>query len=112
MSKRKLEFVKIDSNYINYLREFDLKVSYNQKELKKDSRPFIGVLFEINRKKYYAPLSSANNNKKEKIDLMYERFKNIGISPLDIFFITNRKGKLLSYINLNNMIPVEENNII
>lgn len=112
MSKKKFEFVKIDSNYINYLKNFDSNVGYNQKELKKDNRPFIGVLIYVNNKKYYAPLSSANNNKKLKFDRMYQRYNKIGISPIDIFFIKDKDNKLLSVINLNNMIPVKENNII
>lgn len=51
-----LILVRIDSEYCNYLRLFDNKVPYNYNE--KELRPFIGVLFEVNDCKYFAPLSS------------------------------------------------------
>ena len=37
-----LILVKLDTDYCNYLRQFDLKVTYNYKE--KELRPFIGGL--------------------------------------------------------------------
>ena len=42
---KSFKIVKIDSNYCDYLRKYDNKVSYNAglKEL----RPFVGVLFRI-----------------------------------------------------------------
>ena len=41
---KNLKIVKVDSNYCDYLRQFDNKVpyNYNNKELK----PFIGILFK------------------------------------------------------------------
>ena len=53
---QKFKIVKIDSNYCDYLRKYDNKVSYNAGM--KDLRPFIGVLFNINDIEYFAPLSS------------------------------------------------------
>ena len=41
--KKKLVLVKLDSNYCDYLRNFDDKVPYNYGN--KENRPFIGVLF-------------------------------------------------------------------
>ena len=46
---------KLD-NILDYLRNFDYRVSYNANE--KELRPFVGVLFEIGEIKYFAPLSS------------------------------------------------------
>ena len=51
-----LILVRLDSKYCDYLRQFDKKVPYNYD--KKELRPFIGVLFEVNDCKYFAPLSS------------------------------------------------------
>ena len=51
-----LILVKLNSKYCDYLRQFDKKVPYNYD--KKELRPFIGVLFEVNDFKYFAPLSS------------------------------------------------------
>lgn len=91
----KLFLVKIDYKYCNYLRKFDNKVPYNMD--KKELRPFIGVLFEINKCKYFAPLSSP----KEKHKTMR--------SSIDFLKIDNGN---LGAINFNNMIPVADGNII
>ena len=54
--KEKILLVRIDSKYCDYLREFDNKVPYNYNE--KELRPFVGVLFKIDKLMYFAPLSS------------------------------------------------------
>ncbi len=54
--KESLILVRLDTEYCNYLRKFDDKVPYNYNE--KELRPFVGVLFEVNNCKYFAPLSS------------------------------------------------------
>lgn len=48
----KLYYIK--NNYIEYLRQFDIKVAENKKE----SRPYIGIVLQIESIKYYAPFSS------------------------------------------------------
>ena len=97
MSKMSKSFkiIKVDYNYCNYLRKYDNRVSYNAgiKEL----RPFIGVLFTVEDKEYFAPLSSP----KEK----HRNLKN----TLDLIKIDNGD---LGVINFNNMIPVTNNNYI
>ena len=110
MKKEKLRIIKVNPNYIEYLRKFDSKVQFNQIELKKDNKPFLGVLFSIHNKKYYVPISSANT--KEKLKVIYDKYKQIGKSPIDIIFITDKSKKLLSVLNLNNMIPIVESSII
>ena len=52
----KFKLVVIDSNYCDYLRKFDKKVTYNKNE--KALRPFAGVLFTLKDIEYFAPLSS------------------------------------------------------
>ncbi|HOZ54282.1 MAG TPA: type III toxin-antitoxin system ToxN/AbiQ family toxin [Bacilli bacterium] len=89
------EIVKIDSEYCDYLRGFDARVTYNKNE--KSLRPFLGALIEINNCKYFAPLSSPKPK--------HEKMKNI------IDFIKIDGGKL-GAINFNNMIPVKENNYV
>ena len=42
--------VRLDYNYCDYLRQFDNKVPYNKN--KKELRPFIGILFQINNCHY------------------------------------------------------------
>lgn len=89
----KLLIVKVDSKYCDYLRKFDSRVVYNKgiKEL----RPFIGILFIIDKCEYFAPLSSP----KEK----HKSLKN----TLDLLKIDDGN---LGVINLNNMIPVTSKN--
>lgn len=80
-----LYFVKICSEYANYLKKYEDKIR------EKGNRPYIGILLKVDEKCYVAPLSSP----KEK----YEKMKE----DIDIFKI--KKGKL-GVINFNNMMPV------
>ena len=86
---KRLQIVKINSEYCNYLRKFDNKVSYNAGT--KELRPFIGVLFSIERQEYFAPLSSPK--------VKHKTLKN----TLDLIKID--KGNY-GVFNFNNMIPV------
>lgn len=87
------KLVKVDTNYCDYLRTFDLKVPYNRN--KKEIRPFVGVLFKIKECEYFAPLTSP----KKKHTSMHNN--------IDFFKIDNGK---LGAINFNNMIPVGKEN--
>ncbi len=89
----KLKLVKINSEYCNYLRQFDEKVSYNSGN--KELRPFIGILFTIENLEYFAPLSSPKSK--------HLKMKNT------IDFIKIDGGKL-GAVNFNNMIPLCKNN--
>ena len=88
-----LKIVKVNSEYCDYLRKFDNKVSYNKFE--KELRPFIGILFKIDSCEYFAPLSSPKDK--------HKKMKN----TIDFFKI---KGGELGAVNFNNMIPVNEKN--
>ena len=90
---KNLKLVKININYCNFLRKYESKVTYN--EGYKELRPFIGVLFMVNKYEYFAPLSSP----KEK----HKKMKN----TLDMIRINNGE---YGVVNLNNMIPVTSNN--
>lgn len=83
--------VTVNSRYCDYLRQYDYRVSYNANE--KELRPFVGVLFEIEDIKYFAPLSSP----KQK----HLKMKN----NIDFYKIDGGK---LGAINFNNMIPIPE----
>ena len=72
---KSFKIVKVDFKYCNYLRKYDNKVAYNAGS--KDLRPFIGVLFMIDKCEYFAPLSSP----KEK----HSKLKN----TLDLIKIEN-----------------------
>lgn len=88
-----LKLVRVDSNYCDYLRQFDNKVSYNKNE--KELRPFVGILFTIKSFEYFAPLSSPKSK--------HLKMKN----NIDFFKIKNGE---LGAVNFNNMIPVKESN--
>ena len=92
---RNFKIVSVDTNYCDYLRKFDPKVSYNKGT--KKLRPFIGVLFKIDKWEYFAPLSSPK--------LKHKSMKN----TFDFFKIKNGE---LGAINFNNMIPVTKDNYI
>ncbi len=93
--KENIYLVKLDTDYCNYLRQFDKKVPYNYG--KKELRPFVGVLFKIDKYMYFAPLSSPKP-------------KHLKIkSKIDFLRLDNGK---LGAINFNNMLPVTEKNII
>ena len=88
-----LKLVIIDECYCDYLRTFDSKVAYNYG--KKDTRPFIGVLFNVGNVEYFAPLSSPKAKHltmKSRIDFLKVDNGNLGV------------------VNFNNMIPVTSNN--
>lgn len=93
--KESLILVRLDTNYCNYLRQFDDKVPYNFNE--KKTRPFVGVLFKVHNIMYFAPLSSP---KPKHLKLK---------TKLDFLKLDNGK---LGAINFNNMLPVTKNNII
>ena len=88
--KDKLYFITLTSNYLKYLGIYENKVSL------KANRPFIGIVFKVNNKEYFAPLSSPK-----------EKHKGIKTN-IDFFKID--KGNL-GIINFNNMIPVINNDL-
>ena len=88
-----LKIVRVNSDYCDYLRKYDNKVSYNKFE--KELRPFIGILFKIETFEYFAPLSSPK--------LKHKKMKN----TVDFFKIKNGE---LGAVNFNNMIPVTKEN--
>jgi len=95
LDNKKLKFYTVTEEYMIYLKKYDEKVMDNRGV--KNKRPYIGVLFEIDRKKYLAPLSSPKPK--------HLTMKN----SLD--FVKINQGKF-GVINLNNMFPVIEEVII
>ena len=85
--KESLILVRLDTNYCNYLRQFDKKVAYN----KNTTRPYIRIVYTYNNYNYFAPLASPKP-------------KHINIKPkaIDIYKIKNGE---LGVVNINNMIP-------
>jgi len=87
------KIVKVDYEYCDFLRKYDKKVSYNVGT--KDLRPFVGVLFMVEKYQYFAPLSSPKTK--------HKKLKN----TLDL--IKMKDGEY-GVVNFNNMIPVTSKN--
>lgn len=87
----KLLFYEIENKYIDYLSKFSEHLFRNAKITQSYSRKYIGVLFEINGFKYFAPLSSF----KPKHKRLNETIDFIKIGDMAV-------------INLNNIFPVPD----
>ncbi|MCL2354603.1 MAG: type III toxin-antitoxin system ToxN/AbiQ family toxin [Oscillospiraceae bacterium] len=87
----RIKFYTIEDEYIRYLYKFDKKVPFN----KGARRPYIGIILEINKHTYFAPLNSpkpAHNKYDENATHM---------KILD--------GKtILGIIRFNNMLPIDK----
>ena len=88
-----MKFFHIEEDFISYLRQFDTKVAEN----KKQTRPYVGIVLEINSIKYYAPFSSPKPK--------HKKMKN----AKDFRKINNGMYRA---INFNNMIPVLDSALI
>lgn len=82
-----MKFYNIKDDYVQFLRTFDTKVAENKHE----SRPYVGVVFQIGSIEYYAPFTSPKPK--------HQRMKN------GKDFRKINQGKY-GAINFNNMIPV------
>lgn len=88
-----MQFYYIKDEFIDFLRMYDEKVCENKKE----HRPYIGIVLEIDGLQYYAPFSSPkpkHKNMKNSKD-----FRKI-------------HGGIYGAINLNNMVPVVKEALI
>ena len=87
-----IRIYEIQDAYINYLGNYQ-KHLYNHS--KERNRKYIGIVLDINGIKYFAPLSSfKEKHKKMRESVDFIKLKNYAV------------------INLNNMIPVPDDQII
>ena len=88
-----MKFYHIKEDFITYLRQFDTKIAEN----KNQTRPYVGIVLEVNSIKYYAPFSSPKpKHKKMKNGKDFRKINN----------------GLYGAINFNNMIPVLDSALI
>lgn len=85
----KLNFYKVNEEYVKYLSQFDNRISKSYDE--KSKRPFIGIVLNVEGILYFAPFTSP---KKKHLTM-----KNT------IDFLKIDDGRL-GAINFNNMIPI------
>lgn len=83
-----INLYEIDSQYIQYLSNFEQHLFHNAKITQSFSRKYIGIILKINGFDYFAPLSSFKD--KHKCLTETKDFMKIG---------------MYSVINLNNMFP-------
>lgn len=88
-----MEFYYIRDDYIQYLRQYDNKVAENKQE----SRPYVGVLLNVDGVKYYAPFTSPKPKHQKMKNTKDFRKINQGI---------------YGAINFNNMIPIVDKALI
>lgn len=91
----KLKIYEISTGYVDYLALFIPHLFHNKKSGQQNERKYIGIVLEIHDQKYFAPLSSfkaKHKYMKEGLDLI--------------------KIKRLAVINLNNMFPVPQSQIV
>ena len=79
---------EVDSKYRKYLEKYDNRVS------QKDSRKFYGILIKKDKFEYCIPFTSKVKHRNSKLTIN----------------IRNKK-KIIAQLLLNNMIPINENNI-
>ncbi|MCS6116912.1 type III toxin-antitoxin system ToxN/AbiQ family toxin [Shewanella baltica] len=87
-----MQFYFVDDDYITHLKGADEKVREN-----KGTRPYLGVVFEVNGIEFLAPLTSY----KTKHDTIPDTFPLI----FKMYELGNEKNKL-GMVQLNNMVPV------
>lgn len=90
-----IQICEIDPAYSAYLKSFDERVST---EHPRGTRKFIGIIFEIDDKQYYAPMTSPK-----------PKHSTLSAKAADIYKID---GGNLGIVNLNNMIPVPQHAVI
>ncbi|MDO4559377.1 MAG: type III toxin-antitoxin system ToxN/AbiQ family toxin [bacterium] len=90
-----LKFYNAERRYGSYLRQFDARVPWIEND--KEGRPFIGILFEVNSFRYFAPLSSPKP-------------KHLLIANAPDFVKINEGT--WGAINLNNMIPIDLSSLL
>lgn len=87
-----IRICEIDPNYTAFLHQFDHRVSLEHDD--GGARKFLGIILEVDNKKYYAPMSSPK-----------ARHERISSQAPDVYKIDDGK---LGIVNLNNMIPVPD----
>ena len=91
--KDNIRIYEIKSEYIKYLSNYQKHIFLQTES--KNKRKYIGIVFEIGHIKYFAPLSSyKDKHKKMKEGVDFIKIKDYAV------------------INLNNMIPVPNSQII
>ena len=93
-----MKIVNIEPQYLEFLYSIDSHVPKEHKEEGRRLRPFVGVVFSVDKVLYFAPLSSPK-----------PKHLKLPNKALDIYKIDNG---YLGVVNFNNMVPVKNENVI
>lgn len=88
-----MRFFYIADEYITYLKKYDSRVADNKSE----TRPYVGIVIQIEDIKYYAPFTSPKAKHREMKNT--KDFRKIN-------------GGTYGAINFNNMVPVPDSELI
>ena len=106
-----MKFYHIKDDFITFLRQFDQKVPDNKNE----SRPYVGVVLEIETIKYYAPFTSPKlKHKKMKNGKDFRKINNgiYGLLQNQYNYIKADESAILRTAeNLRKMIFENENDL-
>lgn len=91
--RNNIKIYEIKSEYIKYLSNYQKHI-FSQTDTK-NKRKYIGIVFEVKGIKYFSPLSSYKDKHKQMKD-------NVDLIKIKDYAV----------INLNNMIPVPDSQII
>lgn len=99
MNKR-FKLYTVNKKYIRALHNIDDNVPSVSPQIGKQYRPFLGIIVLINGSKFCIPFTSNSDKKNKDFEVMRE---NITLRK-----ISDKNGKVLAALNLNNMIPIRE----
>ena len=95
MEQERLNLYYMDMKYIRDLHNADDRVQSVSPQIHKSNRPFVGIVVICGEHKYCVPLDSAKEkHKTQKNDVDFTRIFD--------------GEKLISVMNFNNMIPVDD----
>lgn len=109
-------FYIINADYLEFLNSKDSEVYYNA-SYKNAMKPFIGIIIDMAKFKYFIPLTSAKEkhakwkNNCDEHFLVYEVIdKSINI-PGDVYkeYSNEKKMHVISVLDIKKMIPVPDN---
>ena len=99
MNKR-FKLYNVNIKYIRNLHNIDNNVPSVSPQIGKQTRPFLGIVVLVNGSKFCIPFTSNSSKKNKNFESMRE---NITMRK-----IRDKDGKVLAVLNLNNMIPIQE----
>ena len=99
MNKR-FKLYTVNKKYIRNLHNIDNNIPSVSPQIRKQNRPFLGIIILINGSKFCIPFTSNSGKKNKNFESMRE---NITFRK-----IRDKDGTILAALNLNNMIPVRD----